>query len=118
MKIIFNSGASITFEPKEQGMILKTAHEVGRTTGEVAQRLVNMYEANLDEDLKSVAEMFEEDIDFDNTEKVKRLRRSLVDENISYSEIVEIEDWCKKLGIEVTDEMMLENALDLIEERM
>lgn len=52
---------NIVLEESELGLLLKATHPTKYSTMQVFQRLVNVYTANFEEDLKSVIEMFEEE---------------------------------------------------------
>lgn len=51
----------VIWEPEEQGIILKAVHPTKYTTGQIADKLVNIYMANLHDDIAWVLEMLEED---------------------------------------------------------
>ncbi len=42
-----------------------------------------------------------------NTKRFKELKQACDDENLSYGEIVEIEQMAKESGVKVTDDMMI-----------
>lgn len=50
--------------------------------------------------------------------KVKQLHKALDDENISWGELVEIDNIAKQLDIDVSDEMMSVDVLIAIEEKL
>jgi len=50
----------IIFNEEEQGLILKASHSTPFSTGRVAGVVKAIYEANLEEDLKSAIEHLEE----------------------------------------------------------
>lgn len=52
------------------------------------------------------------------TAQVQRLRQALDDENISYFELVEIEDIARELHIEITEDMTSWDVLAEIENKL
>lgn len=51
-----------------------------------------------------------------NKKRIAELRKALVDENISYHELLEIDGAAAVAGVTVTEDMLAEDILDALED--
>lgn len=91
MKLTLKPKPTITFDPADTGLFMAAAHDTEFSTGRLAARLVEMYQANLEEDLKSVIEALDEEKAAEIHNRLEYLRGEIQAERISTGEIAELE---------------------------